>query len=35
MKVGISAPDRGYKRYLEDTLVELETEKRRLPMNLQ
>ncbi|MDE6888848.1 MAG: carbohydrate binding domain-containing protein [Eubacterium sp.] len=28
MKVGISAPDRGYKRYLEDTLVELETEKK-------
>ncbi len=28
MKVGISAPDKGYKRYLEDTLVELETEKK-------
>ena len=28
MKVGISAPDRDYKRYLEDTVVELTTEKK-------
>ena len=28
MKVDISAPDRGYKRYLEDTTVELATEKK-------
>lgn len=28
MKVDISAPDRGYKRYLEDTTVELTTEKK-------
>lgn len=28
MKVDISAPDRGYKRYLEDTTVELITEKK-------
>ena len=27
MKVGVSAPDRGYKRYLEDTAVQLTTEK--------
>lgn len=27
MKVGISAPDRGYRRYLEDTVVELTPEK--------
>lgn len=28
MKTGISAPDRGYRRYLEDTVVELNTEKK-------
>ncbi len=28
MKVDISAPDRGYKRYLEDTTVDLTTEKK-------
>lgn len=28
MKVDVSAPDRGYKRYLEDTTVELTTEKK-------
>lgn len=27
MKIGISAPDRDYKRYLEDTVVELTSEK--------
>ncbi len=27
MKVDVSAPDRGYKRYLEDTVVELKKEK--------
>lgn len=28
MKAGISAPDRGYRRYMEDTTVELTTEKK-------
>lgn len=28
MKTGISAPDRGYRRYLEDTVVELTPEKK-------
>ncbi|MCI9612067.1 MAG: family 16 glycosylhydrolase [Eubacterium sp.] len=28
MKTGVSAPDRGYKRYLEDTPVELTTQKK-------
>lgn len=28
MKIGISAPDRGYRRYLEDTVVELTPDKK-------